>query len=121
MPVQRGHDAWAGNDVVPHDRQRLPMSRGSSLGHVNRPSAIGSSPAVADVSGLVVIPIFLIIYQRRNADGTGRAVARPRPAGQPDGSDRQVGGGSTVDSSTQPISMYLSAIFHTPSTLRTVS
>ena len=94
VPVHRGHDAWDGNETLPQASQLLPMSRGASLGHVKSPSAIGR------------ISIFLIIYQPdRAADDISRHPAF----------------GSTVDSSVQPISMYLSAIFHVPSTLRTVS
>ena len=42
VDVQRAHDAGRGNDTAPQARHAPPMSRGSSDGQVNRPSAIGA-------------------------------------------------------------------------------
>lgn len=40
--MHREHPRWAGKSYVPHESQRLPMSRGSSDGQVNTPSATGT-------------------------------------------------------------------------------
>ena len=53
--------------------------------------------------------------------GSGRPGRAARPDLRAVSLDASVGAGSAVDSWVQPISMYLSAIFHAPSTLRTVS
>jgi hypothetical protein len=42
VDAQRGHESWVGNVTIPHAAQRLPINWGSSLGHVNRPSATGT-------------------------------------------------------------------------------
>ena len=42
VDAQRGHESCAGNVTIPHAAHRLPISRGSSDGHVKTPSAIGT-------------------------------------------------------------------------------
>src|SRR5512134_3334238 len=42
VDAQRGHESCEGNVTIPHAEHRPPISRGSSPGHVKRPSATGT-------------------------------------------------------------------------------
>ena len=42
VDAHRGHEPCAGKVTIPQAVQRLAMSCGSSLGHVNSPSATGT-------------------------------------------------------------------------------
>src|SRR5437588_6496226 len=50
---QRGHDSWLGKVTIPHAAHWLPISCGSSAGHVKMPSARGRRVISADDNAIL--------------------------------------------------------------------
>ena len=75
VDAQRGHESCAGNVTMPHAVHRLPISCGSSLGQVKRPSATGTrhhAPSslarhAARSSSLTTLPVAFTGSASRNS------------------------------------------------------